>query len=269
MRFIYIFTFFALLENLAFNPNSENSTKTMSEKGHAKNLENFKRLNSAAVSWGVKYAPTNPLAKLPNLDAVIVNAEDAMEAVRAAFLPRKQVISERADAFENVDKLIRRSMNMLASSGVEQSKVDDARTFARKFYGERQSAPAKDNPETVIDESAASHSASQQSYTQKVEHLENYLGVTALEPLYAPNEADLKQTAMQAVLSDLKAKNEAVIAAAPYDNALDNRDAVFYAAKTGLVDVAKAVKQYVKAAFGADSAEYNQIKDLEFKTVPN
>jgi len=242
----------------------------MSEKGHAKNLENFKRLQSAAVSWGIKYAPTNPAAKLPNLDAIIVNAGDATDAVRTSFLPRKQVISERADAFEPLDKLIRRSMNMLASSGAEQSVIEDARTFARKIYGERSNPAPADNPETAIDESAASHSASQQSYTQKIEHLENYLGVIALEPLYAPNEADLKLTALQAVLNDLKAKNDAAIAAdTSYDNALDNRDAVFYADKTGLVDVAKAVKQYVKAAFGADGAEYSQIKDLEFKKNPH
>jgi hypothetical protein len=63
-------------------------------------------------------------------------------------------------------------------------------------------------------------------------------------------------------------KNYAVIAATtPLSNARIGRDAVLYKAETGLVDIAMDAKAYIKAIFGATSAEYRQVSKLTFKKV--
>lgn len=125
-----------------------------------------------------------------------------------------------------------------------------------------------DDPNTPEDESANAHSASQQSYTQLVEHFDNLITTLDGEPLYKPNETDLTVVSLQAQSVDMKAANTGVIN--NYTNITGtraSRDTELYAPETGLVDLALAVKKYVKAAFGTDSSQYNSISGLEFKRI--
>jgi hypothetical protein len=87
----------------------------------------------------------------------------------------------------------------------------------------------------------------------------------AAEPLYAPNENDLKITAITAMINDFKVKNTAVInATTALSNARISRNDILYKKTTGLVDIAKEVKAYVKSAFGATSSQYKQVSKLKF-----
>jgi len=84
-------------------------------------------------------------------------------------------------------------------------------------------------------------------------------------PEYKPNETDLTIVALNARLASQKTSNAAYHTA---DAALDatriTRNALLYADGTGLVDIALAVKVYVKSAFGATSPQYKQISDIVF-----
>jgi hypothetical protein len=86
------------------------------------------------------------------------------------------------------------------------------------------------------------------------------------EPLYAPNEAALKLPALNTLLTSLTATNTAVInATTAWSNARIARDKTLYLPGTGLIDVVKDVKAYVKSLFGASSPEYKQLSHLRFK----
>jgi len=89
--------------------------------------------------------------------------------------------------------------------------------------------------------------------------------VTA-EPLYLPNETDLKAVALNATLTNLKTANTAAISATtPYDNAKIARNTLLYQSNTGLVDIALDVKKYVKSVFGASSPQYKQVSGIQFR----
>ena len=89
-------------------------------------------------------------------------------------------------------------------------------------------------------------------------------------PQYAPNEADLKITALTSLHTDLKAKHLAVInAETPLNNARIARNDVMYKNNTGLVDVATDVKTYIKSVFGATSPQYKTISNLKFTNYNN
>lgn len=63
----------------------------------------------------------------------------------------------------------------------------------------------------------------------------------------------------------MKGKNTALIHAnTEYSNARLSRDQVLYNNLTGLCQIAKEVKQYVKSVFGATSPQYKQISSLLF-----
>lgn len=48
---------------------------------------------------------------------------------------------------------------------------------------------------------------------------------------------------------------------------LIERNRILYNPLTGLVAIARLVKQYVKSVFGARSSEYQLISDIEFRKV--
>lgn len=135
--------------------------------------------------------------------------------------------------------------------------------FKRKIDGARATALPKDTPNTPEDESKH-NSASQQSYTQLTEHVDNLIELLANSG-YAPNETDLQVATLTTYSTSLKGANNAVInATTPLSNSRITRDEVLYAEDTGLVDLALLVKKYVKSLFGGDSPQFQQINGLEF-----
>jgi len=86
------------------------------------------------------------------------------------------------------------------------------------------------------------------------------------EATYTPNEADLKVINLNLKKTDLNVKNNAVATAyTSVSNARIARNKTLYKADTGLIEVAKEVKNYVKSLYGASSPEYAQIKGIQFK----
>src|SRR6185369_3817583 len=109
-------------------------------------------------------------------------------------------------------------------------------------------------PNTPEDESKNTVSASQQSYTQLVEHFDALLNLLSNDPLYAPAEADLKILALNTLAGNMKIANNAVIDAfTGISNKRGDRNVIMYKDETGLVALTLLVKKYVKAAFGTDS----------------
>ena len=239
----------------------------MSEKGHAKNLENLKKERDFALSWGAAYAPTNPVLLLTNLNAVIAAAEAVADDLQAARAPYRNATAAAEEAFEPLSKRVTRVMNALAVSGVSANVVEDARTYARKIQGKRATPAAVDDPATPdVDESQQSHSASQMSRTQRIENLDALVLTLETQTTYNPNEPELKLEALQDLSADLKTKTQAAQTAfVAFSNALGDRDEIYYADATGVVTIGNLFKKSVQAAFGSDSVEYNQVKGLEFK----
>src|SRR5262249_41897285 len=148
----------------------------------------------------------------------------------------------------------------LKASGANDLSIDDVRTWHYKIQGTRKTKKAAPVPSSTVDASAPpvkkSVSSSQQSFDKIIEHFERLIGALKNEPLYAPNENEMKIATLQALLKDMKTNNDAVISAriaSKSDNG--NRDNVLYADGTGLVSIAQAVKAYTHSIFGSNTRE--------------
>jgi hypothetical protein len=240
----------------------------MSEQGHHKNLENFKKERDFAVSWGAKYAPTNPLLLAGKYNTVIIAAEAALDAVINAKTPYRNATAYAQDAFEPLNALITRVINALKSAGVPDSVIEDAKTYSRKIKGQKKTENSKTDPNSPdFDASAKANSASQMSRASRIEFLDNLISLLESQELYKPNEADLTVETLTALSADLKAKTDAVQTAfVALSNARAARNVIFYTKITGLIYIGRVFKIYVKS-FGTDSSEWNQIKDLEFRDI--
>lgn len=242
----------------------------INETGHARNIANLETLITFIAGWGAPYNPTNNDISLASLQTLLTEANFAMDGVGTALAQTKAAINDREDAFATLRPLVSRVLNYYVSAGAAKNDIDDVKTFKRKLDGKRKTPAIPDDPNTPEDESEGSHSASQQSYVQLVEHFDNIINLLKLDPLYDPNENALKTTTLEAISADLKVKNTAVISnLVNLSTSRLYRNAQLYQAGNGLVARAGLVKKYVKAAFGADSGEYGQIKGLKFTSPRN
>ena len=238
-----------------------------SETGHAKNVANFEKLISFCTSYGGDYNPSNTALSVAALGTVFTNTGAAMDAFRQSKVTYTNAVNARQLEFKDIKSLSTRIVNALAVSGAGQGIIKDARTINRKIQGSRASkkaAPPAD-PNTPVPKTI---SVSQLSYDQQVEHCGALTELVSQEPLYKPNEADLKTAALGTKVTALKKANTNVDNTyTDYNNKALDRNNVLYAPIKGLVAVAIDAKSYIKSTFGASSPRYKQVSGLRFKTV--
>lgn len=242
-----------------------------SESGHGKNTANFKKLISFIIGYGEAYNPTKSSIGLTAMQALLVLAVSAIDLVRTLFSAYKNAVAARDAAFAPLSKFTTRVLNALKATDTTSQVDATARSFARKIQGTRASA-RRTEEEKQADAAAGKEvieiSSSQMSFDSRLANFENLIKLLAGVTLYAPNEEDLKVTALTTLCNDLKTKNDAVVTAATQlSNARISRNDILYKPLTGLVDTAMDAKTYIKSVWGATSPQFKQVSKLEFTTV--
>ena len=193
---------------------------------------------------------------------LLTSARNSMQTIKAAKTVLDNATNTREIAFSGLKKLSTRVVNSLGATDAAMQTVDDAITINHKIQGQRAGkkkqpppAPVPENPEE--ESSPVQISVSQQSYDSLVDHFTKLVQVVSTEPLYIPNENDLKVAQLTTYLANLKAANTSAINAhTSFSNAKIARDGLLYAPKSGIFDVACEVKKYVKSVFGASSPQF-------------
>lgn len=237
------------------------------ETGHAKNVATFEDLISFCTGYGAPYNPSKALLKLPALTTQLTGANAALQAVKVAKTAYDNATNARELAFKPLKPLATKIVNALAATEASAQTVDDVKTTNNKIQGKRAKAVEKPDATALAAgaEPVKTASTSQQSYDKLIDHFAQLIATLTAEPKYLPNENDLKVATLNTMLTDLRAKNTAVISAyTAVSNARIARDKALYAETTGVLDVAQDVKQYVKSLFGATSPQFKQVSGLKF-----
>ncbi len=246
-----------------------------SEIGHEKNVANFEDLISRCVGFGTAYNPSLNAIKIANMNTLKTSAATSLTSATSNFNLLKNASNNREIVFLPVKKLSTRIMAALKSCGATVQTINDALTYNRKIQGKR-ATPIKEvsnaeenrtvDPNTPIDPNVVIHiSTSQQGYDSKVEFFSKLIDLLGTIPSYAPNEADLKIASLNTLLANMKTSNTAVISATTaFKLAMINRNAILYKPVTGLVDIAKECKNYVKSVYGATSGSYKLVSAIKF-----
>ena len=236
----------------------------MAETGHIRNVERFQMMISAVNGYGAAYDPSNPAILVAALNAALAAGNAGIDGVTSGLIPWKVKVNVRENEYAGVGKLATRIASNFASCGAPKNAVADMKSFSRKIAGARKKKIEVDDPNTPEDEST-SNSVSQRSYTQTAEHFDGMIEMALNEPLYNPNEPDLQIASAQAKSAAMKAANTGVInSLTPLNNARITRDTALYDDTTGICELARIVKLYVKSVFGASSPQYKQISGLRF-----
>jgi hypothetical protein len=237
---------------------------TVSETGHAINVAHFQDVIDFVIGYGATYNPTKTVLKLASLTTKMATETTNLSAVTTENTAFNDAVNDRAIEFSDIRPLSTRILNALSATDASTQKIDDAKTYNRKIQGKR--AKAVPTPTVPPNPTAPTTiSASQQSFDQLVQHFDGLISVAGSEPSYAPNEVDLKIVTLTAKGATMLTLNNAVgTAFTGISNARITRNKGLYAVKTGLVDIAEGVKDYVKSIYGFKSPEYKQISKIKF-----
>lgn len=237
----------------------------VNETGHYKNVTSLEKMIQKAISFGTAYNPSKALIKLDSLQPLFTQAKADYLAVSPANVPYNNAVNDRMSVFANYKTY---STQIVAafktSSDASAEKIKDLIAINRKIQGTR----TPKSEETPLDPNAPAPetiSASQQSYDMKFDHFSKLADLITGESSYAPNEAELKLTAILAYKALLGAANSAVVNTYEVvNNARIKRDKTLYKPGTGVYYVQDMVKEYVKGVFKANSIQYKQMAAIKF-----
>lgn len=249
------------------------------ESGYARLIANFENLYSHCLGFGAAYNPSYPAIQASGLGSKLGSARSALNAVQLAKTTHDDATNAREILFSGVKKMATRIINALIASNAVQQRIDDARSINRKLNGKRagsitgagdtsREAPVSGPGSVPAPVSGATEgpgriSVSHQGFDSLVENFAQLVVIAAAEPLFNPNEDDLKVTALNDFVNQLRAANTAVInTGIQYENARITRDTEFYDPNLGIINLARQVKTYVKSLFGASSSQFRSISTL-------
>lgn len=248
------------------NTNASKSKSSVSETGHAKNVANFEQLIAFCIGYGAAYNPSKNSLKITELQILLQTALTKLNNVKTQKAIFDNATNDRRMTFSSLKPLSTKIINAFAVSGVDKLVLQDAKGVNKKIQG----ATNKKTETTVNNENQTTKtiSTSQQSYDRLTDHFANLIQVLEQNPIYNPNEPDLKLNKLQSDLINMQTKNTTLINAyAEYSNTLIDRNQTLYNPLSGLVQTALEVKQYVKSVYGASSPQYKQISGLELKVI--
>jgi len=240
-----------------------------SEKGHAKNIANFKLLITFITGLGSIYNPSNPEILLATLQAIYNDAFQKQKNVNTKEAPYKNAVANRENFFAPLNKLITKLRGAYKSTqGVQPNQLDNFMTLARKIKGDRKSQLNTPPATPDTDPVQAQHSASQRSYDQRTNNFDTLISLLKNTPNYNPNEVEFQVPSLEAMQSKMLDQTELVgNTFAPFNTARSERNKVVYNNENNLIDVALTTKSYISTILDKSSSEYKAISKLRFTRV--
>jgi hypothetical protein len=253
-------------------------------------VANFIRFISECTALQPKFNPVAAALTITGMQQKLADAEQIREKFKKTTEKRDAAINFRRPLFEAVPGLAVRAVGAMEDLGMDAGAIEDAKGYLRKIQGVRSPNSPKpkskgkqpdeapngpdenaDLPEGGDNDGLGSKEPRQRSVSQRgmdnlYDNFDNICILLEAHPEYVPNETDLQLAALLAYRALLKQANDAAVnAETDYNNDKARRDEVYYAPHTGLVDVTKRVKRYVRNTFTPQSAEYKRINAIKFR----
>jgi hypothetical protein len=233
----------------------------ISEGGSAKNLAKFGVVISIVDEMGTLYNPANANISIVLLKAKETEFKAAMTDLINESIPYKNAVNARVLEYEKMSGIAIRVKGALASSGASKEIIKDAKGIVNKIVCRRTTKkpePDPNNPE------GGTVSTSQMGFDDRKGHFELLIALLKGEPLYKPNENDLKVTELEAYIASLEPLNVNVVnTKAALDTKRMDRDVKFYGPGLSLSELTGTVKAYVKSVVGATSPVYKKLAAIK------
>lgn len=242
--------------------------KSISETGHAKNVANLGVMNSAIDVLGSEYDPSNPAIAADILITKKATCDATMRAINKESVIYKNAVIDRNNAYHGMSILSTRIGNAFNSCGVTPAAQKSMKSYKDKVEGIRiKPLPTPPVPKAgdPVPEPIKTNSVSQMSFDNRKSNLEKQIAFVAAEPLYKPKEADLTVIALNLYVNSLEPLNKGVNDSLKIlQKDIQTRNIELYAPITGVIDLSRTVKKYVKSINGANNPASKNISNIRF-----
>ena len=238
------------------------------KRSNQQNVDNMELFTERVVAFQPGYDPAETRLSIPNQKQIKARGDEVLLGVNTAESACNNSVSARTDAFNTLDSLVTRALNALRISDVSEQTIEQGASIVREMRNKRASQitpPATVAEGTQPAEPVKTNKMHSGSYDTKIENFRRFIVLLGTIAAYKPKEPDLTVDSLNVKLAALILVNSAVKTADARANAArTERDAVLYAAKTGLVEIAFDSKLYVKSAYGIKSSQYKSIGGILF-----
>lgn len=235
----------------------------------AKVVAAFDKVLGHCNAHGAVYNPGNDSIKVTALKSLLSEAQKKVQAVATTQNGYTLAVNERQDAMRPLPRLATKIVNALEVFGAPASLVADARAlrsrYDRKYKREpppqQVTATATDAPPVKLTRGQRSY----QDYQSKVTNFEAIVLLAASEPLYKPNEEQLKISSLKMRISALHEANKKVAdAEAALYQARQARNQTLFS-EEGFYGRFKLIKKYHRLLFGAEHEAYLVLTKMKFR----
>jgi hypothetical protein len=231
---------------------------------HVKNVEAFTRVVDFCTGFGGNYNPGRPTLQIDALATQLSHIQSAMDHVRIAKAEYDRHVVERKQAFDQIPKLLAGTLRRLEASGTKPEYLENARAHVHRFIG---ASPKTRSaiPSEQVESAPGPKGHLQLAYVSKADAFSKLVQSLKTEPLYQSREPLYTVEGLEAKVLELMLLNQAVADARKlWRMALIDRDKVLYSNEESMLQVARAVKKYVRGLYGHDSREYALLKEWQF-----
>lgn len=243
---------------------------SQSERGHAKNVANFKELITVINGFGVQYSPISEELQTESLAKVLEKAELVIDKLKSCELAEKQATARLQTAFKGLGTLTSQLLGLVESMRADESVVENLRSLKKRITGENARRKKSTDANSEMVEEKETRSTSRQSYDSRLDDFQRFVLILQSVQGYTPKEDAFKIDTLQ---KKLEAMKKAITESDEYTTTrrmvMNERNTLLYTADTGLVDTAQRVRSYIKAAFGGTRSEaYKRVCKIKLASPP-
>lgn len=242
---------------------------SISETGHAVNVDNFGALITGIKGLGPRYNPATDNLKVASLESLYNAAPGVLTKVKTGKTDFDTATNLRQQRFDPLPSLATSVFNAFSICGASKEAIADMKTVNKKIQGTR--AKRKDvspSDSEATPPAPKTVSASQQSFTMLADNFEKMIVICESEPQYKPNESDITVSALRSYHQSLLDANKAMAQVEEaFARCLESRDSFLYAPDSGVIDLAGKVKKYVRSVFKTASPEFKRLNAIRFKKI--
>jgi hypothetical protein len=241
-----------------------------SDSGHLGNLKSFDELLSAVRGFSAGYNPSKDEFRINALEVKSAEGHNQITNMNVRMSAYKSAVEHRAMIYLPFQNLTTSIFNYVKSTDASDVNVDNVGQIIRKLKGQRAGKKVTPPAGAENQQASAQISVSQLSFNEQLNNFDRLIRQLEMIPQYVPNETHLSIAGLRDYYNRMNTANEALLKAEnDLSNARLSRNKEFYDPETGLVEIGKGDKLYIKAIFGATSPQYRQVSGISFKSYGN
>lgn len=241
---------------------------TIHESGRAVNASNYVERINIIERRKLEYSPGNPAITLETLLPQKSLVLQALKEVSEATEAKTAAVNSRTAVYEEMEKRVKRSIDMLSSTQASEAEINRGKVLQKKFKSIRIS---EKKGEAEIKAKAAlagtppvtpkKISNSQQGFINRLAHFRDIINFLSTVTAYAPKEADLKISALEAIATSADELNlDRNKKADLLSDAIAKREKIMNTEPNGAYYISKKIMFYVGASHGKTSPFYQELK---------